>query len=292
MLDALDALATAADPTHAAPVTAIDGHRMRISATARPMVRCLGQLSVQIGQARVNKWRSGKARALFEYLITHRGHATARDTLIEVLWPDPDAAAAGVSLKVAVHALRQILAELNKSGDGPCLTVEAQDAGYQLIASDAWLDVEEFEECCSIAARLDADDRPTDALKFYEYACELYGGDFLCESFDEWAVFRRESLKDQYLFALARVADAAVESGDYRGCIMRCRELLEIDRYREDTFRTLMICHSRLGQPGRVRRWYELCVQVLRDELDVEPSLETVHAYERAMSRAGSGISV
>jgi two-component SAPR family response regulator len=80
----------------------------------RIVVGCLGSLTVQIGDSRVGRRRSGKAKALFEYLVTHRGRAIPRDTLIEVLWPDPDAAASGVSLKVAVQALRQVLAEVNE----------------------------------------------------------------------------------------------------------------------------------------------------------------------------------
>ena len=202
--------------------------------------------------------------------------------LIEVLRPDPDAAASGVSLKVAVHALRQVLAMFNQTAQAG-LAIEAHESGYELVGPHVWLDVDEFEHCCALAARLDASNRPAEGLSFYEYACDLYAGDFLTESLDDWVVFRRENLKDQFLFALARLADAAIAAGDLQGCIARCRQLLDQDRYREDTFRTLMICHARLGQPGRVRRWYELCVQTLRVELDVTPSPETVRVFERAL---------
>jgi DNA-binding SARP family transcriptional activator len=278
MGEALEVLARAASGTPGPTLLTGD----ESPGPGRVMIRCLGSLTVQAGSHRVTRWRSGKARALFEYLVTHRGRVVSRDVLIEVLWPDPDAAASAVSLKVAVHALRQVLAELNESLAAR-LVIEAHESGYQLIAGELWLDVDEFEHCCALAARLDTAGRTAEALTFYEYACDLYGGDFLGESVDDWAVFRRESLKDQYLFALARLADAAINAADYRGCILRCRQLLELDRFREDTFRTLMICHARLGQPGRVRRWYELCVQTLHDELDVRPSAETVRVYERAL---------
>lgn len=277
--EALNALLVAANGDD--EVDAVDAADP-VPVASRPMVRCLGSLTIEGFGIQVSRWRSGKARALFEYLVTHRGRVTPRDALIEALWPDPDAAASGVSLKVAVHALRQVLSEFNQAGRAN-LTVEAHESGYQLVAPDLWLDVDEFEQCCTLAARLDTNDRAEEALSFYEYACELYRGDFLSESRDDWAMFRRESLKDQYLFALARLADAAMADGDYRTCILRCRQLLELDPFREDTFRTLMICHARLGQPGRVRRWYELCVQTLHDDLDVAPAPETVRVYERAL---------
>jgi two-component SAPR family response regulator len=248
------------------------------------VVRCLGALRVEVGPIGMARWRSGKARGLFEYLVTHRGRVTPRDTLIEVLWPDPDAAAAGTSLKVAVHALRQALSELSQTGAGT-ISVIAHEAGYELVAPDLWLDVDDFERCCHIASRLDTAERTDEAIGLYEWACELYRGDFLAESVEDWVVFRRESLKDQYLFALARLADVALEASDYRGCIQRCRQLLDLDPYREDTFRMLMLCHGRLGQPGRARRWFELCVQTLRDELEVAPAPETVRVYEYATRR-------
>jgi DNA-binding SARP family transcriptional activator len=179
-----------------------------------------------------------------------------------------------------VHALRQIFAAAG--GGQTAVTVVAQESSYQLVAPALWLDVEEFERCCLLGARLEASGEPTEALAMYERAAELYRGDFLPESWDEWAIFRREGLKDQYLFILARLADAHLRSGDFEGCIRVCRQLLEQDCCREDTFRMLMLCHARLGQRGRVKRWFELCVQTLRSTLDSEPESETVRVYHAA----------
>jgi two-component SAPR family response regulator len=282
MSEALEVLSVAAADERTGDASA-DARSGLQAGTPTIVVRCLGSLHVQAGALGIARWRSGKARALFEYLVTHRGRVTPRDTLIEVLWPDPDAAAAGTSLKVAVHALRQALAELGDAEAG-VPSIEAHESGYELVAPSIWLDVDEFESSCTLAGRLDAAHRLDEGVPLYEWACELYRGDFLAESLDDWAVFRRESLKDQYLFALARLADVALTRSDYRACIHRCRQLLDLDPYREDTFRTLMVCHARLGQPGRVRRWFELCVQTLRDELDVPPDPVTVRVFEQSIS--------
>src|SRR5262249_46072150 len=96
-------------------------------------------------------------------------------------------------------------------------------------------------------------------------------------------LLRREGLKDQYLGVLARLADAAFATADYQGCILRCQKLLEQDNCREDSYRTLIVCHSRLGQLGRARRWFELCVQTMRAELDVDPEPEAVDLSRHAM---------
>jgi DNA-binding SARP family transcriptional activator len=253
-------------------------HRARIA------VYCLGPFQLLIDGRPVQQWRSGKARALFQYLVAHRDRPVPRDVLIEALWPDPDAVAAGTSLKVTVHALRQTLAQLEPGGCYPLMSVEARDYCYRLAASDLWVDVEEFERCCVQARRLGRQGREAEALALYARAADLYRGDFLEDTWEEWAVFRREGLKDCYLHALAQLADAAFAVGDYQGCIMRCQQMLDKDRCREDTYRMLMLCHARLGQRGRVRCWYNLCRHTLRSELDVDPEPETVRLYTRLLS--------
>jgi DNA-binding SARP family transcriptional activator len=251
-------------------------------------VRCFGALEVLVGGVPVDGWRSGKARAVFEYLVTHRRRPVPRDQLIHALWPDPEALASGTSLKVAVHALRQIFSSTVVRGQASPLTVVAHESTYQIVSPELWLDVEEFERCCALGQRLEATGQASDALAMFDRAAELYRGDFLPDSWDEWAIFRREGLKDQYLFILAKLADARLRSGDFDNCIRLCRLLLEQDPCREDTYRTLMLCHAELGQRGRVQRWFELCVQTLRSALDTEPEPETLRVYQRA--RGGLGI--
>jgi DNA-binding SARP family transcriptional activator len=254
------------------------------SRRARAAVYCFGSFALFVDGTPVDGWRAGKTRTLLQYLVTHHDRPVPREALIAALWPNP-AAAAGTSLKVAVHALRQALARLDPPPGGrygtSALSIQAHEAGYQLSASGLWLDVEAFERNCALGRRLESQGCPDDALALFARAAALYRGDFLADVWDDWAVFRREGLKDQYLFAVARLADAALAAGDYEDCITRCQQLLAHDRCREDTYRTLMVCHARLGQRDRVRRWFELGARTLRAELGVEPEPGTVHLYER-----------
>lgn len=243
-------------------------------------VSCLGSFQFVVEGREIGGWRSSKARSLFQYLIAHRGRPIPRDTLIQALWPDPDAIAAGTSLKVAVHALRQVLSQANHGA--AYLTILAHDCGYQLSAPQLWVDVEEFEHCYALGRAFESQGRVAQARALYTRAVDLYRGDFLEELIDDWPMFRREALKDQYLFVLSCLAKAAVESGDYQSGVVRCQQLLARDRCREDAYRLLMICHARLGQRSRVRRWYELCVQTLRTELDCDPEPETEQVFRQA----------
>jgi DNA-binding SARP family transcriptional activator len=255
---------------------------------SRAAVFCLGAFRLVLDGLPVADWRAGTARALFQYLVTHLGRPVPREELIDALWPSPDAAAAGTSLKVAVHALRQALGQAGAAGQGgvagtAALAVVAHDAGYALEGPDVWLDVAEFERSYALGRRLEGAGQAEEALACYTRAADLYTGDFLAESRADWAVFRREALTDRFLFVLGRLADAAFAAEDYPACVARCQQVLEKDRCREDAYRLLMLCHARLGQRGRVRRWYELCVGALQAELEVPPDPETERLYHQAL---------
>ncbi len=248
-------------------------------------ISCLGPFRFRRGGVSVDNWRSGKARALFQYLINHRGQPIPRDTLIQALWPDPSAAAPGTSLKVAVHLLRQVLNQTEAAdGENTGLAILSQGSCYQLNASNVWIDVEEFEHCCALGRSCEAQGKSSEARALYARAAELYRGDFLEELADDWPTFRREALKDQYLFVLARLATAATEEADYHDGIIWCQRLLAKDRCREDTYRMLMLCHARLGQRSRVRSWYDLCVRTIQTELDCLPEPETERTYRLALA--------
>ncbi|MGH2459479.1 MAG: AfsR/SARP family transcriptional regulator [Chloroflexota bacterium] len=265
--------------SHAAPSVLPETTR---AGNAPVAISCLGPFQFRNHGTIVESWRSSKARSLFQYLVNHRGRPIPRDTLIQALWPNPDAVAAGTSLKVAVHSLRQALGQAGV--DQSQLTVLAHDCGYQLNAAHLWIDVEEFDRCYALGRACESQGRAGRALVFYSRAADLYRGDFLEECTDDWPMFRREALKDQYLFVLTGLARASAAGRDYQGGIVRCQQLLAKDRCREDAYRLLMICHARLGQRSRVRTWYELCVQTLRAELDCGPEPETERVFRLALA--------
>lgn len=245
-------------------------------------ISCLGSFQLRINDRLVDTWRPTKALALLQYLLVHRTRPTPREVLIEALWPDPDALAAGSSLKVAVHSLRQMLTELGGEASG--LSVQAHAAGYQLVAPELWLDAEEFERRCKAGRRLDAQGQPKQAVEQYLLAADLYRGDFLEASLADWALLRRESLKDQFLYVVGRLAVEAMAAHDYHGCILRCQQVLQHDPCREDTYRLLMESHGRLGQRARVQSWYDLCVRTLDSRLDSPPEPETDAMYRQALA--------
>jgi two-component SAPR family response regulator len=243
---------------------------------------CLGPFRLAVDGEPIGTWRSSKALALFQYMIGRRRQLVSRDALIEALWGNSDALAVNTSLKVAVHALRQALQQ--EVGQGGRLEIVTSGSGYRLEAEGLWVDVEEFERSFALGRSLEAAGHGVEALALFGAAAGLYQGDFLQDVDLDWVTYRRESLRDQFLYVVGRLARAALAAGEYQDAIARCQQVLAQDPCHEETYRLLMLCHARLGQRGRVRSWFELCARTLRSELDCTPEAETERIYRLALA--------
>jgi two-component SAPR family response regulator len=255
------------------------------ASTAAVTVHCLGAFSLTMRGREIERWRAGKARTLFQYLLVNRGRVVLRDKLYEVLWPEADSRPTSSSLRVAAHGLRQIL------GASPAAAAAAapvrilhQDFGYLLEADDLWVDFEDFEKLCAEAEALSTRGDHAGAAALDRKAVEMYTGDFLAGETAPWIEEHREWGRSMVLRPLDRLRADAVRRHDFVAALDWSRRVLEVDPYHEDTYQTLMSVHGRLGERGRVKRWHDLCVQRLRDELEVDPAPDTEQVFALAMS--------
>lgn len=250
-------------------------------------VRCLGSFEVRVGWQRVESWRSNKAKSLLKYLISQQGRPVPKDVLMETLWPEGDPQASNNNLKAAVHALRQTLNPGGRDGNAreSGSYVLFLDGNYVVNAqADVWVDVDEFESQWARGRRLDKEGRPDEASVAYASAERLYRGDFLEEDpYEDWMLLRREALKDTYLAILGKLGERSMVSGDCESCIVYSQRILAKDACREDAYRNLMRCHSRLGHRSRALDWYRICERTLRAELDADPDRETAALHRRLL---------
>jgi DNA-binding SARP family transcriptional activator len=218
-----------------------------------------------------------KAKSVLQYLMTRPRESIVRDMLIEALWPDCEAQAAGNNLKAAVHSLRQSLGcLLNRQDSFPfILSIQGQ---YRMNPEiELWVDVEEFDKRWMTGRHLEREGNISDAVREFEQAEALYGGDYLeDEPYEEWTLLRREALKDTYLIVLGKLAGHCMETGDFESSIIYCQKILAKDPCREDAYRRLMRCYSRLGHRNRALDWYEICRHTIQAEVDTGP-IKTTH---------------
>jgi DNA-binding SARP family transcriptional activator len=56
------------------------------------------------------------------------------------------------------------------------------------------------------------------------------------------------------------------------------------DPCREDAYRRLMCCYSRLEQRNRAIGWYRLCEKTIKRELEVSPDRSTFALYQKLLN--------
>ncbi len=187
---------------------------------------------------------------------------------------------AATYLRTTVHRLRKVLGQ--RTGELGYVRLE----GGLLVLAPApentppedWLDARAFERAAAIALA------GGDAVAC-RAALALYGGEYLPDDvYDEWAVMRREELRQQYLALLLRLADLRERDG-VLGEAARClRAVLAIDACNEPAARSLMRVQVAAGRAPEAARTYKQVADALRRDLDMAPDSETEEHYQAAVA--------
>lgn len=250
-------------------------------------VYTLGRFCVYRGDEPVTApaWKLQKNKALLKILLTYRRHAPAREQLLEYLWPELDPAAGQRNLRVAVSQLREIL-EPDLPRGALSHFILTTDAGYAWnVQADYWLDAEEFDRSARSVLLL-GDALDTETLSHLRLVTNLYQGDYLEEDrYADWALAERERLRETQLVLLNRLAEAHALLRQHPEAVALCRRILAVDPCRESVWRRLMLSHYYAGDHAAALRAYDQCRQVLREEMDVEPTPETHDLCEQIRRR-------
>lgn len=240
-------------------------------------IYCFGQFEVRVGHSQLVQRRTGKGRGILQYLASRGYQRVPSDVLIEALWPGVGPDTGKNRLRVAMHHLRQAFASLSTAVDGKDLLLY-QEGCYGLNPQySLWTDVQEFESNWETALRLEHTRQLADAVPYYLQAEGLYRGDFLEEDqLEDWTINRREELKDVYLTVLDRLSHYWLETGNDDAAIQYWKKILFKNPSREDIYRKLIARLAARGQRASALHWYNLCVQSLREHLDIDPEPETM----------------
>jgi len=157
------------------------------------------------------------------------------------------------------------------------------DDRYVLLPGlEVELDVDIFAHHVAAGQRLEREGRDEEATAEYEAARAFYQGDFLSQDlYADWAVAQRARYEEMFLTVLGRLAELYVDEQRHADGVACCRQILARDSFREDAYRQLMRCYSRMGRRNQALREFQACQEVLRWELGVEPMHETVELHAR-----------
>jgi DNA-binding SARP family transcriptional activator len=251
----------------------------------------LGPFQATLDRRPVEGLTSDRLRALLAYLAVEAGREHSREALAALLWPERPDRAALSALRYALSNLHHALGD--RAATTPFLLVTRSTVQLN-PAGDYWLDVAEFERLIAKGGwqtasgrgrRADANDSPS-TISRLQSAVELYRGPFLegvsvadSPAFDEWMLLKGEEHRRSLVAALGQLASLQAARGEHAEAARWARRQLELEPYREQAHRQLMLALALGGERSAALAHYDACRRVLAQELGCEPEDETQALY-------------
>src|SRR4051794_25011290 len=221
-------------------------------------------------------WRLRKAKTLVKLLAVQAGHALHRDQVIDVLWPDLDAAAARNNLHQVVYAARRALGTLGVDGPG---ALGLHDDVLTLGDSvQVVTDIEELEVLAAVAQESGRRDELVEALR--DRPGELLAED----AYEPWVEEAAGSYRARRLQLVMDVVDAQIADGSAESAVVLLAPVVAADPLNEPAQRAMMRALAAAGRRSEALVAYERLADLLQEELGSDPEPETKQLFRNLLS--------
>ena len=240
------------------PIRHSDGNTEPMPERARLpslQITCLGEFALSREKVPVDLSRiRPQARTVLRILCLNAGRLVHRERLAGILWPDLDAPAALHALQVSVSCLRGALQPEGVSGGGQLLV--RQGAAYALVlGTGSTFDLADFDQSLHAASLAKSAGDSLGAAQELRHAVELYSGEVLPEDGPaEWVSDIRERYRQRAAEAAATLASVELSLGNTAAAAAAATRSVEIDPWRDESWRTLVETFQRLGNPAAAQR--------------------------------------
>ena len=113
-------------------------------------------------------------------------------------------------------------------------------------------------------------------------ALRLYRGPYLERCYMDWAVTARGSLELKVMEALEWLAQDQLSQGNKEGALQHARQLFELDPLSNGAQLLTMKALVELGQSKQALDHFKVCEDLLRQELNLEPTIEMLQLQQAA----------
>jgi len=225
---------------------------------------------------------ASKDQQLLSFLLIRRNQHHSREALATMFWEDQ-------STERSKKYLRQSLWHLQAALGLP----QNEQSSYLLIEHDwlrmnpserRWCDVEQFENAFDAAQGISPTQLTEAQATQLKDAVALYRDDLLTGWYQDWVLFERERLQNEYLLLLDKLISYSELHHEYEQSQMYAGKILRYDPAREHTHRQLMRLYYLSGDRTGALRQYERCVSALKRELGVMPERRTIDLHQQIKS--------
>ncbi len=255
------------------PVAPKDSRNIEPLGASAPRVeaRAFGKAIVYVDGKPITttKWDSANAKELFFFLLANP-QGLQKGEILNALWGNVPPAKANAIFHSTAYRMRRAVST-------DCVVY---DNGLYRINPELnlWYDVSAFDRLIDEAERaLTQESR----VQYWREAISLYQGDYFEDSYSDWSIPIRTNLLDKYISALTSLAAVFAQDGKPDEAILLYQKILAKDSYREEAYRSIIQLQIRSGDWGSALKTYQRCVQILENEVGVEPSSETLELYQQ-----------
>ena len=238
-------------------------------------LRLLGGFSLRDAAGQPIELPTRKCELLLAYLAMPAGRLHGRDKLAALFWNDRDEEQARGSLRKALSSLRAALGPQALTGDRDAVALDPA-----AIAVDA-------DQLASLANNPAGIDEAAPVWRYGEF---LESRPSASAEFADWLTFERTRCRNLAQTVLEGMAIRLADGGNLSEAQSVGQRLLAVDNLREESHRLLMRLFARAGERSRALAQFQGCRDLLKRELGVEPSLETVRLSREIASDVSSTV--
>ncbi len=213
------------------------------------------------------------------YLALNRHLPHQRERLATVFWGDHVSHEARKYLRHVLWRLRQ---NLQMAGAVPNQYLLVGDEAVTFLPSAPYLlDTEIFEATLASYQWTRGESLVPEQAADIERAVHLYIGDLLEEVDADWCLHDREHLRLMFLNALDKLMLYYGTQGDYARGLQYGEKILACDNTREKIHQRMMWFYWLSGDRSAAAGQYKRCVQILREEMGIDPMAQTQQLYRQ-----------
>ena len=192
--------------------------------------------------------------SLLAYLLLHRQRLHPRTVLVDLFWPNQSEAKGRRALSQTLWYIRTAL-PLDDiiQANNETITIPPQ--------APIWVDAILFDTL--LAPYLETPFITPDKADNIRQAINLYRGELLLGTYDEWLRPKRERFHTLYMQGLSYLITIEKQAGHYRQALDVALIRIEADPFRESSYHEAIRLYLALNQPDAAFKQFEACRQCL-----------------------------
>jgi predicted ATPase/DNA-binding SARP family transcriptional activator/Tfp pilus assembly protein PilF len=248
-------------------------------------IELFGSLRI-VGHARtIERFPTQKIAGLLALLAFYHDQQHTREEIIDILWPEAEPEAGRDRLSQALVWLRR---QLEPDGVSRGTVLYADRSRVALQPSAFSSDVADLRAALDEAHRADAG---TERIVALSRAVDLCRGELLSGLYADWILMERQRLQNDTLLALRQLAACYEQERDFVRALDCIHRSLAIDSLQEEAHVDLIRLLAKTGQTSAALRQYQELKRLLKNALDIEPSIETQALVARLRTETNALVS-